>query len=69
MERHTHPRTHDERSDWQHGGRSPSYDPHERRPRPSDSGEPPSRPLLDRLTQAGGGRWVPISGNGGIREG
>ena len=69
MDRHTHQRTDGDPHDSQLGGSGRTYDPYDREPRATESGEPPSGPLLDRLTQAGGGRWVPISGSGGIREG
>ena len=35
---------------------------------PVDGGERPTRPLLDRLTQVGGGRWIPPAGTGGGRQ-
>jgi hypothetical protein len=35
---------------------------------PVDGGERPTRPLLDRLTQVGHGRWIPPTGTGGRRE-
>ena len=69
MDRQTHARTHGDPRGGELAGSGRWNDTHGREPRPTESSEPPSRPLLDRLTQAGGGRWVPLSGSGGIREG
>jgi hypothetical protein len=62
MDRHTDRQTSTRADEWDHVGRTRWHDTSGSAHRRTEDGEPPSRPLLDRLTQAGSGLWVPMPG-------
>ena len=57
----THPRTPFGTSPARYGPAEDRHsEPHRPHIVPETTSEPSSRPLLDRLTQAGWGRWIPL---------